>query len=310
MSRLVRHSLTTEPVLVSPERGERPGAWGQPAADAAPVEAPCPFCPGNEEETPPELSRHDAGGRWTSRVVPNKYPAISPSNGVASHEVLIDSPDHVSPLEDRDLQSLSSTIAVWKERWAAHAAREGVASVILFRNEGRAAGQSIPHPHSQLIALPFVPPRLESELRTFSSAASCPLCGPRPERDGAKLVVASHRGVALRSPSAPRLPYECWIVPDRHEPDWLECDSEGLAAMLQASTRALRRRWPGAAFNLALSSAPPRDSARQAFHWHMELLPRLTNVAGFELATGSWMNIVDGERAASELREALAGKSP
>jgi UDPglucose--hexose-1-phosphate uridylyltransferase len=100
-----------------------------------------------------------------------------------------------------------------------------------------------------------------------------------------------------------------WLVPDHHEPDWLECDAGALAESIRAAIRALRRRWPEAAFNLTLSSAPPRMQARASFHWHMELLPRLTTVAGFELSTGSWMNIVDAEKAASELREPSAGPS-
>jgi UDPglucose--hexose-1-phosphate uridylyltransferase len=305
MSRLVRHPLTSEPVLLSPERGERPGAWSVVRADEGSPPAACPFCPGNEEETPPEISRHEGDGHWVARVVPNKYPAIAPVDGVASHEVLIDTAEHVSPLETRDLSSLASMVRLWRERFTRHASRAGIESVILFRNEGRAAGQSLEHPHSQLIALPFVPPRLQAELRGFESAGSCPLCPPSIEARDGGLVVAKLDGLTLLCPSAPRLPYETWIVPDRHEADWTDCDPGAMAEAIRVAARALRNRWPGAAFNLAISSAPLRAPGRSAFHWHLEVLPRLTNLAGFELATGSWMNIVDPSRAAAEYRAAL-----
>ncbi|MFA6955797.1 MAG: DUF4931 domain-containing protein [Thermoanaerobaculia bacterium] len=305
MSRLVRHPLTSEPVLLSPERGERPGAWGATREDDGRTGAICPFCPGNEEATPPEISRRSGDGAWTARVVPNKYPAIAPVAGLASHEVLIDTAEHVSSLETRDLPSLAVMVALWRERFTSHASRPEIESVILFRNEGRAAGQSIEHPHSQLIALPFVPPRLQAELHGFASAGFCPLCPQSTGAGGEALVVARRRGMALLCPSAPRLPYESWIVPDRHEPDWTDSDPEALAGMIRFAAQALRSRWPGTAFNVAMSSAPMSEPGRSAFHWHLELLPRLTSLAGFELATGSWMNIVDPFRAASEYREAL-----
>jgi len=304
MSRLVRHNLTSEPVLLSPERGERPGAWGAIRADEASATS-CPFCPGNEEETPPEISRHDGETSWTARVVPNKYPAIAPVDGVASHEVLIDTAEHASALETRDLPSLRSMVDLWRERYTRHASRAGIESVVLFRNEGRAAGQSIEHPHSQLIALPFVPPRLQAEMQGFANAGSCLLCSPTVDSNGGTLVVAKVQGLVLLCPPAPRLPYEVWIVPELHEADWTGCDPDSLAEAIRLAASTLRRRWPDAAFNLALSSAPLRAAGRTAFHWHLEALPRLTNIAGFELATGAWMNIVDPSRAAAEYRDVL-----
>ena len=294
MSRLVYDPLSNDPVLVAPERGERPGAWaGSPAVS-------CPFCPGHEDETPPELSRR-GDGRWSARVVPNKFPAVAPIDGIPSHEVLIDSEEHVSPLELRRLDSLTATVELWRERYARHYSREGIESVILFRNEGRAAGQSIDHPHSQLLALPFVPPRLAAESRAFSVADACPLCSPPCD----ELMIARLHGLEIRSPLAPRLAFESWIVPATHQPDWLAADAESIARALQLAILALRSRLPGAAFNLALSSVPPRAPEPGAFHWHLEVLPRLTGIAGFELATGSWMNIVDPATAAAGLRDAL-----
>lgn len=303
MSRLVLHPLTSEPILLSPERSERPGAWGQAPGSGS---EPCPFCPGNEEETPPELARVETGSSWRSRVVPNKYPALPPIDGVSSHEVLIDSPDHESPLEARDLEGWVEMIELWRERVDRHATRAGVESVLVFRNEGRGAGQSIAHPHSQLIALPFVPPRLGQELLAFESAAGCPLCADTTSSsDGARLVVGARDGIVALCPRAPRLPYETWIVPERHEPDWRSCNFRAMAAVMRAAIRSLLARWPAVAFNLALTTAPARDVERGSFHWHLEILPRLTNVAGFELATGAWMNIVEPERAATELRALL-----
>lgn len=302
MSRLVFHPLTSEPILVAPERSGRPGAWGQSGT----ASEACPFCPGNEEETPPEISRHADGTTWRSRVVPNKFPALAPIDGVPSHEVLIDTPDHHSPLESRDLEGWIDMIGLWRERVERHAARHGIESVLVFRNEGRAAGQSIAHPHSQLIALPFVSPRLEQELQAFASAGNCPLCrATASDSDAARLVVGARDGIAILCPSAPRLPYEIWVVPTSHEPDWRGANLRVMATAIRAAVRALRARWPAAAFNLALATAPPSEVARGAIHWHLEILPRLTNIAGFELATGAWMNIVEPGRAAAELRALL-----
>lgn len=305
MSRLVLHPLTTEPILLSPERSERPGAWGPATSEPGTPTAVCPFCPGNEEETPPEISRHASGAAWRARVVPNKYPAIAPIDGTPSHEVLVDSAEHDSPLETRHLDAWIEMFELWRERYMCHARRPGIESVLIFRNEGRAAGQSIAHPHSQLLALPFVSPRLEEERRTFDSSASCPLCSATATSSASEsLVVAKSAGIAIVIPQAARLPYETWIVPERHQPDWSDGNTAAIGAAVQRAIRALRVRWPGVPFNLALMSAPMRGE-RDAFHWHIEILPRLTTVAGFELATGAWMNIVDPGRAAAEIRAAL-----
>lgn len=308
MSRLVFHPLTSEPILIAPERGERPGAWGASGVASGSAADLCPFCPGNEEETPPELTRHGAGATWRTRVVPNKYPAIAPIDGVPSHEVLIDTAEHDSPLESRGVDGWVEMIELWRERVDRHAPRPGVESVLVFRNEGRAAGQSIAHPHSQLLALPFVPPRLEGELRAFAGTARCPLCSAtQASRDDAtRLLIGERDGIVILCPDAPRLPYETWIVPARHESDWRAADSLAIATAARDAIRALRSRWPSTPFNLALATAPARVVARGAFHWHLEILPRLTNVAGFELATGSWMNIVEPARAAEELRATLS----
>ncbi|MGK2857015.1 MAG: galactose-1-phosphate uridylyltransferase [Thermoanaerobaculia bacterium] len=308
MSRLVFHPLTFEPILLAPGRSERPGAWGTSGTASDSDTELCPFCPGNEEETPPELTRHGAGTAWRTRVVPNKYPAIPPIDGVPSHEVLIDAAEHDSPLESRSLDGWVEMIELWRECVDRHASRAGVESVLLFRNEGRAAGQSIAHPHSQLLALPFVSPRLESELMAFADGEPCPLCSATQSSrgDAARLLIGERDGIVILCPAAPRFPYETWIVPARHECDWRAGNSLAIATAAREAIRALRWRWPASPFNLALATAPAREVARGGYHWHLEILPRLTNLAGFELATGSWMNIVEPERAAAELRAALS----
>ncbi len=304
MSRIVFHPLTSDPILVAPERSERPGAWGAPESSGATTSDACPFCPGNEDETPPEIMRHADGAEWHSRVVPNKYPALAPVDGVPSHEVLIETPAHDSPLESRDASGWLRMLELWRERVIRHAARPGIQSVLLFRNEGRGAGQSIAHPHSQLLAMPFVTPRLSTELRTFTSSETCPLCSYVALVAGLEsLVVERRNGMVTLCPRAPRLPFESWVVPERHEPDWCTESMEAIATSLRTAVRALRSRWPEVPFNLVLQSATPRAAGH---HWHIEILPRLTSIAGFELATGAWMNIVEPERAASELRASLS----
>lgn len=299
MGEIRYHPITREAVILSTARADRPGAW----SDDAPRDEKdaCPFCPGHEGETPPEIERVGEDV-WTSRAVPNKYPAIfHPSR--PAHEVLIDSPEHDRPFEAMTADDVRRAVELWMRRARAQAEIPARRFVAVFRNEGRAAGQSIAHPHSQILGLDAVPVRVARELDAFQSGA-CPMCvHVEHERRASERIVDQRGGLLLLSPEAARVPFEMWITPITHEHDWTAADPSSLGELLLSAVRRLRSIHEGAPFNLGFVTAPLRVPDAESFHWRAEITPRLTNLAGFELSTGGWINIESPERAARRLRE-------
>jgi UDPglucose--hexose-1-phosphate uridylyltransferase len=256
-------------VALAPGRAGRPGA-SEPLEDE--LEA-CPFCAGREDRTPPETLR--LGNPWRVRVVPNLYPALE------RQEVVIHTPEHLHSIAELADEQLELVAEAWRER-AAAARREGFGYVHALVNEGRAAGASLPHTHSQLAWFREVPPAPAAE----GSTARLPAGERVLERDG----------LVLLCPWASRLPYEMLVAPI--EPEEGAFDSELLAAALALAAEAVRRLRalePGVALNLWL-----HDVA----WWHIELLPRLSILAGLELGAGIYVNPVTPEEAALKLGSA------
>jgi UDPglucose--hexose-1-phosphate uridylyltransferase len=255
-------------VVLAPGRAKRPGAT-RPAEDEL---AACPFCAGREDRTPPETLR--LGDPWRVRVVPNLYPALE------RQEVVIHTPEHRRSLAELDDGQLDLVAEAWRRR--AEAARDdGFAYVQAIVNEGREAGSSLPHTHSQLAWFREVPP------------------APAAERDFAGLLagerVAERDGLVLLCPVASRLPYEMLVAPARQESDAFR--SELLAPALRLVADGIRRLHglrPGAPLNVWL-----HDVA----WWHLEVLPRLTVLAGLELGAGIYINTLDPAEAARKLAE-------
>lgn len=271
-----------------------PGRAGRPGANAARIDPPtaeeletCPFCEGREDQTPPEvLVLPETPGRepntpgWSVRVVPNKYPAFD------RPEVVVHAPQHVRSLAELDRPQLEVVAEAWRLR-AAAATAEGK---VLFAgvNEGRAAGASLPHSHSQIVALDEEPPIPRAERHD-----GCRLC----ELVGRELVeetrvVAEAEGLVLLCPYASRAPYECLIAPAEHEEHGF---GPRLGAALELAARVLGR--------LAELDAPRPANLwlHEAGHWHLELLPRLNVFAAFELGAGHYINTLAPEAAAAEL---------
>ncbi|MBW3672233.1 MAG: DUF4931 domain-containing protein, partial [Acidobacteria bacterium] len=168
-NRIDRHPLTGETVLLTPNRLDRPNALLDHGSDGI-----CPFCPGNENETPPEISRVDDGQGWLVRVVPNKYPAASPDGGiVGAHELIVESPRHDDELRTMTQAHVRAVINTWLDRYRHALSSPEVKYVVLFRNRGPHAGESISHPHSQLVAVPYVPSRIAAQ---SVSRIDCGLC--------------------------------------------------------------------------------------------------------------------------------------
>jgi UDPglucose--hexose-1-phosphate uridylyltransferase len=280
------------PVVVAPGRSSRPGAIGRTTrvADAA----TCPFCAGHEAMTPPEvLALGRAGGDpdtpgWTIRVVPNKYPAI------AGQEVVVHGPAHVTAFAELPDAVAVEALRAWELRREAYRA-QGAAYLLASVNEGPAAGASLDHSHSQLVPFDHVPPAVAAELPAF--AGECALCAALAA-EGAR-TIRSKDGLRTFAPAWSRFAYELWIAPDAHARE--TAPPEALApALLDAARRLRTVLGPGLAWNAVLH-APPL-TGDDPFHWHVEIWPRLTVAASVELGAGIWVNIVDPDVAAAELR--------
>lgn len=308
MSRLRRDPLTGEPILIAPERRLRPNAFEQETGLPGGI---CPFCPGNERETPPEVARIGSEERWDVRVVPNRYPFAGVGDVPGVHEVVIESPAHEEKFENLSIAQMIRVLTAWRGRYAAHSRNRAVRHLVLFRNDGRRAGQSIEHLHAQIVGLPFVPDRVKRELAAMRAAArrgeACRLCGAAVEGE----TVAENAHFRAFAPTASRAPWQVRIAPRRHAGDLGHATDEEVAALapllLDAVSR-MKATLGDVSWNLVVNGAPLRGEGSEAFHWWIDVIPRLASDGGFELATGIPINIVRPEDAAAELRAARPEK--
>jgi UDPglucose--hexose-1-phosphate uridylyltransferase len=334
--------LTGRVVLVAEDRARRPNEFGGNAAAVG--TGACPFCAGNEYLTPPAVyERLDAAGRWQVRAVPNKFPAVTIAEGsrtaladsshgwgdssaarpaCGAHEVIIESARHVDRMSLLSLDELRGVLAAYAARLR-HWRDDGrFCYGLVFKNEGPRAGASLAHVHSQLIALPDLPPLVAREIervqQDFDRHQICPTCRlVEQERKANVRVVLERDGFIAFCPFASLQPMETWLLPIAHEPAFEEVadDSFGrLAGVLHALLESLEATLPMTNFNLLLRTAPwhtdgsaaraGRSLARtvNGQHWRLELLPRVTSLAGLELAAGVHINPLPPEAAASRLR--------
>jgi UDPglucose--hexose-1-phosphate uridylyltransferase len=321
--------LTGLKTIIAAERAARPGGWPI-AGDAAPIDPETdPFAPGHEDRTPPEVYADRAAGStadrvgWRVRVVPNLYPALS-ADGAAepershapdlftataahgAHEVVINAPDAVTSLAQLSVAQVTAAMEVWRARMRAHASA-GAAYVHMLVNERVEGGASLPHTHAQVYALDFVPAQIARERERFTAHATRTMGGnllqdlvAEEVRQRERLVAIDDEAVLL-SPYAARLPYQLLLAPRRPRARF-EDDGPLGAALLHDGLNRLGR---------VLGFLPPlniwvRTAPRGADHfcWRIDILPRLTHLAGLELGTGVHLNIVAPEQAAAELRDA------
>jgi UDPglucose--hexose-1-phosphate uridylyltransferase len=300
--------------VVAPGRGLRPGA-AAPDAPEAGESADCPFCENHETETPPETfavaereRKPDTPG-WQVRVVPNLYPLFveraaaahteppfeaGPAHG--RHEVVVHTPRHVVSIADLASAELEAVATAWRLR--ADSARDaGFAAMLAFVNEGRAAGASRPHTHSQLVAFAKPPPAL-----TTTNGGGCRLCELLALERTTDRLVLEQDGLVCVCPFASRAPYELLVAPLACESDGFAGERLGAALMLAAEgVRRLHGVAGRVPLNAWLLSAP---FGQEAPHWRLVVLPRLTIAAGLELAAGLGVNTVPPEEAAAALRAA------
>jgi len=330
MPELRKDPIINRWVIISTERGKRPVFFGE--ENPPQKTGMCPLCPGNENMTPPEVYAVRAdhappnSPNWTLRVVPNKFPALriegnlnkegvglyDRMNGVGAHEVIVETPIHGQTLSGMDVHGIQNVFIACRERVLDLANDKRFRYVMVFKNHGSIAGASLDHSHTQLIALPIVPRRVTEEinggLAYYKYKDRCVFCDiiAQEKDDDVRVVIENENFVAL-SPYASRFPFEVWILPKKHEPyfalhkrvDNYHDISEILLIILKKYDKVLNLP----PYNFMIHTTPFGNGDMQHYHWHMEIIPRLTKMAGFEWGTGFYINPTPPEEATAYLKE-------
>ena len=328
MPELRKDPITGRWVIISTGRDNRPSSYGKYTIESK--GGFCPFCGGNEQHTPSELlayrngSERDAPG-WTLRVVPNKYPALSiegelaregegmfdKMNGIGAHEVVIETPDHTVTLATMPQENIKNILWAYRERVLDLKKDKRFRYILLFKNQGEPAGATLEHSHSQIIALPIVPQLASEELTGarsyFNYKERCVFCDiiTQEKEESLRLTDENSDFLAV-SPFAPRFPFETWILPKKHRAFFEDAESQEYDSLAKILKRLLMKINKGLAippYNMIIHSSPFYDNTQDYYHWHMELIPKLTRVAGFEWGTGFYINPTSPEEAARFLRD-------
>jgi UDPglucose--hexose-1-phosphate uridylyltransferase len=318
-------------VIIATERAKRPTDLALPAEESK-GGAFCPFCEGNEDKTPPEILAYRKDGRepntpnWSLRVVPNKFPALQiegglgkrgegmfdKMNGVGAHEVIIEAPNHVKIMSTLSEKQIENVLWAYRDRILDLKKDDRFRYILIFKNQGIAAGASLEHTHSQVIALPIIPKRVAEEIegakRYYAYKDRCVYCDiVHQELDSSVRVIKENRSFVSIAPFTPRFPFETWILPKTHDAyfeDALKEEFEQLAAILKDTLRRLDVTLQNPPYNFLIHNSPLRGDSKNFYHWHIEIIPKLTKVAGFEWGTGFYINPTPPEEAAKYMREA------
>ncbi|NQT95867.1 MAG: galactose-1-phosphate uridylyltransferase [Candidatus Omnitrophica bacterium] len=324
--------MTARWVIISTEKDLGPDGYD--------IESPvikggtCPFCPENEKMTPPEIDADrptktavDTPG-WETRTVPNKYPALKNEpgpdrqgvgmfdmmNGIGEHEVIIEDIDHDKQLADLSVEQIEKVIRVYKRRSIELGKDERFKYVLIFKNYGLAAGASLEHSHTQLISLPIIPKRVMEELecahRYFDYKERCVFCDiAKQEIEHCHREISENDDFVAFSPFASRSPFEMHIMPKVHNPYFTDIsDSEivNFAKILKDVLMRIKVALKDAPYNFIIHTTPLNGNhgIQEYYHWHVEVMPKLSKIAGFEWGTGFYINATSPETASKILREA------
>jgi UDPglucose--hexose-1-phosphate uridylyltransferase len=321
-------------VIISTDRAKRPTDFTRESVKMK--GGFCPFCYGNEAKTPPEIQAYrpnQNGGQpqrdtsgWTVRVVPNKFPALGiegnldrqaeglfdKMNGVGAHEVIVENNEHNATLASMTPKNIEDVLWTFRDRILDLKKDRRLKYILIFKNYGEAAGATLEHTHSQLIALPVVPiyvaEEIEGAKQYYIYKERCVFCDiARQETEAGIRVVAENDDFLTIAPYAPRFPFETWILPKQHESAFENSSSrmfQNLAKAIRTLLNKANRVLDDPPYNLVIHSSPTQDSSNDHYHWHIEFVPKLTKVGGFEWGTGFYINPTPPEEAAKFLREA------
>ena len=331
MPELRKDPITGRWVIIATDRSRRPMDFVRESVRIKGGDF-CPFCPGNEGKTPSEVLAYGRNGSgrdtpgWSLRVVPNKFPALGIEgsldregdglfdrmNGIGAHEVVIESPDHMSTLATLSQKCVEEVLWSCRERMLDLKNDRRFRYILLFKNHGEPAGASLEHTHSQLIALPIVPRRVREEVdsakRYYDEKERCIFCDMiRQEIDiGDRMILGNESFLAL-APYAPRFPFETWILPRQHSSAFENMPRShygSLAGVLRDFLGRLDSVLNFPSYNLVVHTSPLGEETNDHYHWHIEMMPKLTKVAGFEWGTGFYINPTPPEESARFLRGA------
>ena len=279
----------------------------------------CPFCPGNEAKTPPDIFTDKpfvqgwVQNAWNLRVIANKFPALQiegdlervglgiydQMNGIGAHEVIIETPDHLKDIADMDDGEVSKIIFAYKHRLLDLKQDTRFKYILIFKNHGPSAGASLEHAHSQLIALPIIPKKIKEALRGaekyYSFKERCVYCDiiDQDLQDRERLILETDNFVAL-SPFAACTPFEIWIMPKKHYSRFHTISEDMVyefSGVLKDVLWRLKKVLTDPPFNFIINTAPIQNEQELVYyHWHMQILPKLTRSAGFEWGTGFYVN--------------------
>ncbi|HNW84475.1 MAG TPA: galactose-1-phosphate uridylyltransferase [Candidatus Cryosericum sp.] len=331
MSELRKDPITGRWVIITTDRPLRPGDLAaerqQPPADLS----TCPFEPGNERYTPPEITAlRDAGTRpnepgWWVRVVPNRSPALKVEgqidkraegmydvmNGIGAHEIVIETPNHAEELAAMPESRIRDVLWTWHDRILDLAHDGRFRFVMVFKNKGARAGAMLAHPHSQIMALPVVPFHVQEELAGaldyYRYRDRCVFCDLIAQElaDRRRVIEDSDHFVTV-VPFAQRFPFETWILPKGHESDYgrlTSTDAGELSRVLKRTLQRLSQALDDPPYNLVLHTAPVNLDPVPSYHWHFEIFPRIAHTGGFERGTGFYINPTIPEETAQYLRD-------
>ncbi len=327
-------------VIIATDRSKRPTDFLQETASMGGGSF-CPFCEGHEDKTPPEIValRRNGGSPngpgWTVRVIPNKFPALmieggldrkgvgiyDRMRGVGAHEVIVETPNHIMDLPEMPENDLAVVLGVYRDRLVDLLKDRRFKYILIFRNHGALAGASLAHPHTQIIATPVTPLQVAVELESAKGhhqlKERCLFCDIIAQEidEGRRIVYLDDHFIAY-TPYASRFPFEIQLAPRQHLHSFAEvsdADISSLARALKDVLSRLRAALKDPPYNFVFHTAPNTETTQRRagywqslpydFHWHLEILPRLTRVAGFEWGTGFYINPTAPEDAARFLKE-------
>ncbi len=331
MPELRKDPITGRWVIIATGRAKRPNEFVRESVIPQ-NKGICPFCYGYESRTPPEILAYGRNGGsanspgWKVRVVPNKFPALGiegdlnkegeglfdKMNGIGAHEVIVESPEHIASLATLPERAVEDVLWAYRDRMLDLKNDKRFRYVLIFKNHGEAAGATLEHPHSQLIALPIVPKQVREEVDScwhyYHEKERCIFCDIiRQEQDSGERIIAANDHFVTLAPYAPRFPFEIWILPKAHGSAFENNQSPiyaALARMVKSALMRLDAVLDRPAFNLMIHTSPIGEETSDHYHWHIEIIPKLTKIAGFEWGTGFYINPTPPEEAARFLREA------
>jgi UDPglucose--hexose-1-phosphate uridylyltransferase len=334
-----RDIITDEWVLIAAERAKRPKNFKEEKIDIeTKINIVCPFDSGNEHMTPPEILRISSSGKivdsrspWQIRVVPNKFPALrldsalstkkigiyDVMNGFGLHEVVINSPEHLLNLNQLSEFNIRLIIETYVRRLREIKKDLRINSVVIMLNQGKDAGASLEHTHSQIFAIPFISPVLEKELhgikRYYKNNKCCAVCDILNfEIEDCKRKVFENKDFLIIEPFASRGPFETWIIPKKHNSNFENISDEEIklfAECLKVLVDFFHYELNDASFNYYIHTGPLNTDTNYHYHWHFELMPKLSMKAGFEIATSIDINIAIPEYTADFMKDSIMAKS-